>query len=310
MSAKTAAVKPDTIRPPKKASTLHHSVHVHYLFTLPVLILYVTFFVVPMFMGIYYSFTNWSGLSLTYDFVGFDNYVKLFQDKDFMQALTFNLKYLVCLVVGVLAISLCLALLMNQKIPFRTGFRSIFFFPAVLAGVTVGLIWNELYLKVVPVFGQALGIEFLSKSMLGNPLTAFWAVLIVNLWQGCAQPTVLLIAGLQSVPKDVYEAATIDGANAWQRFKSITIPYLLPIISIIVITTAKGGLTIFDYIKALTDGGPNKATRAVGLLIYNNAMQGGKFSYAVAESMILFILVAIISVFTIKGNSGKEAGDA
>ena len=180
MSAKTAAVKPDTIRPPKKASTLHHSVHVHYLFTLPVLILYVTFFVVPMFMGIYYSFTNWSGLSLTYDFVGFDNYVKLFQDKDFMQALTFNLKYLVCLVVGVLAISLCLALLMNQKIPFRTGFRSIFFFPAVLAGVTVGLIWNELYLKVVPVFGQALGIEFLSKSMLGNPLTAFWAVLIVS----------------------------------------------------------------------------------------------------------------------------------
>ncbi|MGN0563581.1 MAG: carbohydrate ABC transporter permease, partial [Candidatus Heritagella sp.] len=177
-------------------------------------------------------------------------------------------------------------------------------------GVTVGLIWNELYLKVVPVFGQALGIEFLSKSMLGNPVTAFWAVLIVNLWQGCAQPTVLLIAGLQSVPKDVYEAATIDGANAWQRFKSITVPYLLPIISIIVITTAKGGLTIFDYIKALTDGGPNKATRAVGLLIYNDAMQGGKFSYAVAESMILFVLVAIISVFTIKGNSGKEAGDA
>lgn len=140
--------------------------------------------------------------------------------------------------------------------------------------------------------------------------TAFWAVLIVNLWQGCATPTVLLIAGLQSVPKDLYEAATIDGANAWQRFKAITVPFLLPIINIVIITTTKAGLTIFDYIKALTDGGPNKATRAVGLLIYNDAMQGGKFSYAVAESMILFILVAIVSFFTIKGTSNKEAGDA
>lgn len=234
---------------------------------------------------------------------------KIFQDDDFINALLFNLKYTVALVIGTLVISLILALLMNQKIPFRTGFRSIFF-PAVLSGITVGLIWNELFLKVVPVFGQALGIDVLSKSMLGNATTAFWAILIVNLWQGCATPTVLLIAGLQSVPKDLYEAATIDGANAWQRFKAITIPFLLPIINIVIITTTKGGLTIFDYIKALTDGGPAKATRAVGLLIYNDAMQGGKFSYAVAESMILFILVAIVSFFTIKRTSNKEAGDA
>lgn len=309
MSAKTATARPDTSKPPKKGS-LHHVVQVHYLFTLPILIMYLVFFIVPMFMGIFYSFTDWSGLSSQFNFVGFDNYGKIFQDDDFLNALLFNLKYTVALVIGTLVISLILALLMNQKIPFRTGFRSIFFFPAVLSGITVGLIWNELFLKVVPVFGQTLGIDVLSKSMLGNATTAFWAILIVNLWQGCATPTVLLIAGLQSVPKDLYEAATIDGANAWQRFKAITVPFLLPIINIVIITTTKAGLTIFDYIKALTDGGPNKATRAVGLLIYNDAMQGGKFSYAVAESMILFILVAIVSFFTIKGTSNKEAGDA
>ena len=145
---------------------------------------------------------------------------------------------------------------------------------------------------------------------LSDPNLAMVAVVLHQFWRALPFTMLMVAAGLTTIPTGLYEAATIDGANAWQRFKSITIPYLLPIISIIVITTAKAGLTIFDYIKALTDGGPNKATRAVGLLIYNDAMQGGKFSYAVAESMILFILVAIISVFTIKGNSGKEAGDA
>lgn len=128
MSAKTATARPDTSKPPKKGS-LHHVVQVHYLFTLPILIMYLVFFIVPMFMGIFYSFTDWSGLSSQFNFVGFDNYGKIFQDDDFINALLFNLKYTVALVIGTLVVSLILALLMNQKIPFRTGFRSIFFFP-------------------------------------------------------------------------------------------------------------------------------------------------------------------------------------
>ena len=133
--------------------------------------------------------------------------------------------------------------------------------------------------------------------------------LLVNLWQGCATPIVLLIAGLQSVPQDLYEAAAIDGANAWQRFKSITIPYLIPVLNIVIVTSVKGGLTTFDYIKAMTDGGPMQSTESVGILIYNHAMQEGRFGYSVAESMILFLIIALVSVVTMRMTENKKVGD-
>lgn len=136
-----------------------------------------------------------------------------------------------------------------------------------------------------------------------------YAILVVNLWQGCATPIVLLIAGLQSVPQDLYEAAAIDGANAWQRFKSITIPYLIPVLNIVIVTSVKGGLTTFDYIKAMTDGGPMQSTGSVGILIYNHAMQEGRFGYSVAESMILFLIIALVSVLTMCMTENKKAGD-
>ena len=213
------------------------------------------------------------------------------------------------LVIGTILLSLLIALALNQLGKSSTFFRSVYFIPAVLSLVTVGLIWNELFLRALPVIGKSLGIGFLSTNILGNPKTAMFGVLIVNLWQGCAIPTVLFVAGLQSVPKDLYEAATIDGANAWQKFKAITVPFLIPIITMVVITTTKGGLTIFDYIKAMTDGGPAQATEAIGILIYRHAMSEGKFAQSVAESMILFVIVAIVSFATIKLTSNKQVGD-
>lgn len=279
------------------------------LFTLPVLILYSVFFLVPMILGVYYSLTNWTGISKTFDFIGLKNYATVLQDKRFYNAIFFNFKYTICLVIGTILLSLLIALALNQLGKSSTFFRSVYFIPAVLSLVTVGLIWNELFLRALPVIGKSLGIGFLSTNILGNSKTAMFGVLIVNLWQGCAIPTVLFVAGLQSVPKDLYEAATIDGANAWQKFKAITVPFLIPIITMVVITTTKGGLTIFDYIKAMTDGGPAQATEAIGILIYRHAMSEGKFAQSVAESMILFVIVAIVSFATIKLTSNKQVGD-
>lgn len=280
-----------------------------FLFTVPVVVLYSAFFLVPMLLGVYYSFTNWSGISSTYDFIGVKNYVNVMQDKRFYNALFFNFKYTICLVIGVLLISLLIALSLNRLINrSSTVFRTIYFIPAVLSLVTVGLIWNELFLRALPVIGKSLGISWLSTSLLGNPYTAMYGILIVNLWQGCAIPTVLLLAGLQSVPKDLYEAATIDGANAWHKFKSITVPFLIPVLTMVLITTVKGGLTIFDYIKAMTDGGPAQATEAIGILIYRHAMSEGKFAQSVAESMILFVIVAVVSFIAIKATNSKQVG--
>ena len=203
-------------------------------FTLPVFLLYIFFFIVVMFLGVYYSMTNWTGISQTFDFIGLRNYATVLSDERFWQAIWFNIRYAIMLDIGVILISLLIALALNNlKGKTSTLFRSIFFIPAVLSLVTVGLIWNELFLRAFPPIGEALGIEWLSKSILGSPATAIFGILIVNLWQGCATPTVLLLAGLQSVPSDLYEAATIDGANAWQKFKNITVPFLIPIITIL-----------------------------------------------------------------------------
>lgn len=298
---------------PSSAGKSHNGMrqgkHVMVLFTLPVVILYSVFFLVPMLMGVYYSMTNWTGISKTYAFIGLKNYVTVFNDKRFWHSIGFNFKYTILLVIGTIIISLLIALALNQLTRSSTVFRSIYFLPAVLSLVTVGLIWNELFLRAIPVIGKMLHIDLLSASLLGNPKTAMYAILIVNLWQGCAVPTVLFVAGLQSVPKDLYEAATIDGANAWNKFRHVTIPFLIPILTMVIITTVKGGLTIFDYIKAMTDGGPAQATEAIGILIYRHAMNEGKFAQSVAESMILFVIVGIISFVTIRFTNDKQVGD-
>ena len=292
----------------KKSKVLNRN-HILFLFTLPILIMYCVFFIIPLLMGMKNSFTDWSGTSPDYNFIGIKNYIDIFQDERFRNALKFNFKYTILLTVGTVIISLIIAIVLNQKIRGRGFFRSVFFLPAILSLVTVGLIWNELFYRVIPLIGEATGWGLFESSWLGSPKLAMYAILLVNLWQGCATPIVLLIAGLQSVPQDLYEAAAIDGANAWQRFKSITIPYLIPVLNIVIVTSVKGGLTTFDYIKAMTDGGPMQSTESVGILIYNHAMQEGRFGYSVAESMILFLIIALVSVVTMRMTENKKVGD-
>lgn len=280
-----------------------------FLFTLPILLMYCLFFIVSLLMGMKNSFTDWSGTSPDYNFIGIENYIGIFGDERFRNALWFNFKYTFLLTAATMVISLALALILNQKIKARGLFRSIYFLPAVLSLVTVGLIWNELFYRMIPAIGEATGWGLFQSSWLGSPKLAMYAILIVNLWQGCATPIVLLIAGLQSVPEDLYEAASIDGATAWDKFRAITIPYLIPVLNMVFVTCVKGGLTTFDYIKAMTDGGPMQSTESVGILIYNHAMQEGKFGYSVAESMILFVIIALVSVATMRMSNGKKVGD-
>lgn len=279
------------------------------LFTIPTVVLYTAFFWIPMLMGVYYSTTDWNGIAQSYKFVALENYVKIFQNDRFIKSIWFNFKYTFFLVIGIVLISLIIALCLNQNIKASTAFRSVFFLPAVISSITVALIWNELFYRAFPVVGQTLGIDWLSSSILANKGLAMFGILMVNIWQGCATPTVLFLAGLQSVPKDLYEAATIDGANAWNRFRNITVPFLIPVLNMVVITTVKGGLTIFDYVKALTDGGPMQSTEAIGILIYRHALVEGKYSQSVAESMILFLIVGIVSFVTLKLTNNKQVGD-
>ncbi|WP_084134689.1 carbohydrate ABC transporter permease [Paenibacillus harenae] len=280
----------------------------YFLFTLPALLLYLGFFIYPSILGVLYSLTDWDGLSKSYHFIGLDNYFAVFKDVRFGQALIFTFKYTIIAVILKIALALGLALLLNGNIKFRGFMRSVYFFPAVLSLITVGLIFNQIFYTILPKIGEQLGIEVLSKNILGDPDTAIFGLIIVNVWSGIAVPMVIFLAGLSSVPNDLHEAATIDGANSLQRFFSITLPFLIPMLNVNLVLSIKGGLTVFDSIVAMTQGGPGTATESIAYLIYAHGMNEFKFGYATAESIFIFIMIAFISFLQLKWLNKKEVG--
>lgn len=272
--------------------------------------LYLLFFCWPILMGFNYSLTDWNGLAQTYKYVGFKNFIELFTNKRLLNSLLFTGKYTIALVVIVMLLSMTLTLMLTYMVSNRlkTVFRSVIFFPAVLSLVTIGLTFNQIMYRVLPMVGQALNIGFLSQNLLGDPKTAMWGVIMVNVWQGTATPFVILLAGIQNVPKDLYEAAGIDGANAWVKFKNITIPFMLPTINVAFVMVLKSGLTVFDFIKSMTDGGPMRSTESAGVLIYQLAFSDSKAGLASAYAVLLLIIIAVISAINQKISSKVEVG--
>ena len=271
------------------------------LMTTPGLILYSIFMILPILMGIYYSLTDWTGIGPNYNFVGLANYVKLFtNDRRFGNALLFNLKYTILLVIGIVVIGFILALLLNREMKGRSFYRTMYFMPAVLSTVAVGLVFKQVYFYVLPTIGRAIGSPLLSENIISNRDTALYGILIVNLWQGLAMPTLLFLAGLQTTPPELYEAAAIDGANAWTQFCNITVPYILPTLSVVLVLAVKQGLNTFDYINIMTSGGPGGATTSIAILIWQNAWERNRFSYAIAQAVITGLIVAMISYVQIK----------
>lgn len=274
--------------------------YVYFAFTVIPVVLYTFFYVVSVINGVKYSFTNWDGMAQEYDFVGFKNYIQLLKNPNFWNSMKTTLNYSIRLVVGVILTSLLLAISLNSLKRFKTFVKSIFFVPAMIGGVTIALIWDQLFYRMVPLIGQALGIEWLSQSLMMTGKTALPAVVFVQTWQAVAMPTVIFIAGLQQIPDEQYESAKIDGATAFQRFRYITMPYLLPTVTVNLVLTIKQGFTSFDYPYALTGGGPVRATEVIGILIYNDAFKNLRFSVANAEACILFVMVAIFSLTQLK----------
>ena len=269
-------------------------------FTVIPVILYSFFYVVSVINGVRYSFTDWDGMARTYQFVGWKNYIQLLKNPNFWNSLKTTICYSLLLVVSVISVSLILALSLNSLKKFKTLTKSIFFVPAMIGGVTIALIWDQLYYRVVPLIGQALNIGWLSQSLLSSGKTALPAVVFVQTWQAVALPTVIFIAGLQQIPDEQYESAKIDGASAFQRFRYVTLPYILPTLTVNLVLTIKQRFTSFDFPYALTGGGPVRATEVIGILIYNDAFKNTRFSVANAEACILFVIVAIFSLTQLK----------
>lgn len=278
----------------------------HLLFVLPSFLLYSILSVFPIVAGIYYSFTNWNGISKKIKFIGLDNYKDIFRDPRFFKAITFNIKYALFLMIFVVTISICLALLLNKNIRCKSFFRAVYFFPAVISMLTAGLIFNEIFYRAIPQVGKILRIAVLQNNILASTKTAIYGILSVHVWQGVAIPTVLILAGLQTIPNEIIESASLDGANKWQQFIYITVPFILPILSIVLVLVLKDGLMVYDYVMGLTGGGPAGVTESITLLLYRQGFEEMKFSYSIAESIIVSLILITISFVQIQYTNRKK----
>ena len=292
----------------KKKSSGLSGKYIYFGFTIIPVLLYSFFYVVSVINGVRYSFTDWDVMSQEFHFVGFKNYASLLRNPNFWNSMKTTVCYSILLVTGVILTSLALAISLNSLKRFKTFTKSIFFIPAMIGGVTIALIWDQLYYRVVPVIGQLLGIKWMSQSLLMTGKTALPAVVFVQIWQAVALPTVIFIAGLQQIPEEQFESAKIDGATAFQRFRYITMPFLLPTVTVNLVLTIKQGFTSFDFPFALTGGGPVRSTEVIGILIYNDAFKNLRFSVANAEACLLFLVVAVFSLTQLKLTS-RGGGD-
>lgn len=272
---------------------------------LPALILFVAFNTIPLITGVFYSFTNYRGYG-SYEFVGLRNYIDLFQDARVGQSYLFTFKYAIAGTVLVNLISLLLAMGLNSKIKAKGFLRGMYFVPNVLGGLVVGYIFSFLFTYIIPTLGNALNIEFLKNSILASEDWAWVGVLIVGVWQSVAMNTIIYISGLQTIPADIYEASSIDGANKWQTFTKLTLPMLVPFLSINLVLSTKNMLMVFDQIVSLTKGGPAQSTESISYLIYRNGMDGGQFGFQSANAVLFFVVIVTISVIQMKMTSKKE----
>jgi raffinose/stachyose/melibiose transport system permease protein len=271
--------------------------------TIPILILFFLFNTLPLIKGAIYSFTNFKGYG-SYNWVGFRNYIDLFQDGRVGRSYWFTFKLALVSTIAVNVISLILALGLNSKIKFKSALRGLYFIPNILGALVVGYIFNYFFTYILPAVIQMMGGE--GTSMLASTKWAWVAIMIVCAWQSIAMNTIIYISGLQTVPEDVYEAGSIDGATGWSQFKHLTFPLILPFFSINMVLCMKNFLMVFDQIMALTKGGPAQSTESISYLIYNNGMSGGQFGFQSANAVVFFIMIVVISVAQMTFTSKRE----
>ncbi|HIW51041.1 MAG TPA: sugar ABC transporter permease [Candidatus Blautia intestinavium] len=273
--------------------------------TIPIVLLFFCFNTLPLIKGFIYSFTNFKGYG-NYDFVGLRNYVDLFSDGRVGRSYLFTFKFALVSTILVNVLSLILALGLNSKIKAKSALRAVYFLPNILGGLVVGYIFSFFFTYILPAAGKAAGIEWLSSSMLSNTKTAWLAIVVVACWQSVAMNTIIYIAGLQTVPEDVYEAGAIDGASGWRKFKNLTFPLIMPFFTINMVLCMKNFLMVFDQIMALTKGGPSQSTESISYLIYQNGMGGGQFGFQSANAVLFFVVIVAISVFQMTVLNKKE----
>ncbi len=257
------------------------------IFVLPTLIAFSFAFIIPFVMGVYLSFCKFKTITNA-QFVGLENYIKIFADKDFVNAFGFTLKFSVVSIITINVFAFVLALALTRKIKGTNLFRTVFFMPNLIGGIILGYIWQQMI--------NAVLLKY-ETTLVANPTYGFWGLIILMNWQMIGYMMIIYVAGLQNVPTDLIEAAQIDGATSLQTLFKVKIPMVMPSITICLFLTVSNSFKLFDQNLALTAGAPSKKTAMLALDIYNTFYgRNGYEGVGQAKAVLFFIVVAVIAL--------------
>lgn len=275
----------------------------YYVFLLPSLVMFTLAVTLPAVLGFIYSFTNSVGFG-DFDFIGIRNFIAVFRDEGVLGAYGFTLVFSLVTVIVVNAVAFLLALGLTSRVRFRAALRTVFVIPMVISGIVIAFVFQYLFSNSLPLAGKSMGIEPLATSLLANPQLAWLAIVFVTAWQSIPSAMLIYIAGLLTVPAEVYEASSIDGASPWQNLRHITLPLIAGYAVINTVLGFKNYLNAYDIIIGLTDGGPGVATRSVAMSIFRG-FEGGDYAYQMANAVIFFLISIVIALVQLRFTRGK-----
>lgn len=273
-----------------------------YLWVLPAVLIYFVFKLAPMIGGVYLALLQWDGIEPA-KFVGLQNFQRILDDEIIGLALWNNVKYAVGTVIGKTVLALFLALLLHQALRGRSFYRTALFLPVVMSFVVVGILWAWLYnaqFGLINSLLRGLGLEALILDWLGDTRVALWSLMVVDIWKWYGFHMVIFLAGLQTIPAELYEAARIDGATRWRQFLHITLPLLQPVMLVNVTLSLMGAFNVFDIPYVMTEGGPANSTMVMALHIYVRGFKFYRFGYSAAMSYVLLTLVTILAAIQMR----------
>lgn len=277
------------------------------LFTVPLLFVFTTVVIIPFVIGIGYSFVQWDGIPANPKvFVGFDNFVQLFQDDRFIASSWNTVQFTVLSLIAVNVFGLLLSLLVTTKLRVSNAARTLFFMPNLIGGLILGYIWQFIFTDAFKLIGQKTGLGSIFFNWLLDPQFALYAMVIVFTWQMAGYTMIIYIAGIQGIPDDMIEAAKVDGANMWQRLTRIIFPLLMPSFTICFFLTLSGAFKMFDVNLSLTKGGPNNSTEMFAMNIFNEIFGYGHYGLGQAKAIVFFLVVAILTLTQVAITKRKE----
>ena len=276
------------------------------LFGLIPLSIFAVVLIYPFVQGMYLTFTNWDGFAHD-KYVGFANYAKSLQDPEFWVTLRFTLKYVLVSLVAINAVAFGLALLVTAKLKSSNIMRTFFFVPNLIGGVVLGVIWQFIFNTALVSIAGKMGWSLFETSWLGDTNTAFWALIIVTVWQSSGYMMIIYITGLISIEQDVLEAARVDGASAARTLWSIKMPLMAQAFTISLFLTLRGGFMAYDVNVALTGGGPFRTTELISMHIFQDAFAFGNFGTGQSKAVLMFLMVATAALIQVTVSKRMEA---